>query len=348
MTGPFAFDALLREIGGSCDLEGDVLIDGIASLNSAGPSQLSFLSAKKYRSAASSTRAAAVLVRSEDASVLPKGTKAWVVSDPYLAYAKLTFLWRYVDHSASCAEPVAKDAQIGEGVRIGPGVTVGPGAIIGDRARIAAGVHIGAGAIIGARTELRGGVVIEHACSLGQDVLVHANTVIGSDGFGFARDAHRQWIKIYQLGKVHVGDEVEIGAQCSIDRGALDDTRIGHGSKLDNQIQIGHNVVIGDHCALAGCVCIAGSTTLGKRVMAGGGAGILGHLYIADDVVIAAMSLIAQSILEPGVYGGSYPQMPQRQAERSAANLKQLPNLRSRLMRLEAEIKQILGSDSSE
>jgi len=236
---------------------------------------------------------------------------------------------------------------LGRGVVLGPGVNLGPGCSVGERACVGSGSRIGPGArigtdvILGCEVELRAGVVVEHACRVGDRVRIHANTVLGADGFGFARSGEGRWIKIAQLGAVVVGDDVEIGALCSIDRGALDDTRIGRGSKLDNQIQVGHNVCIGEDCAIAGCVGIAGSTVLGNRVLVGGGAGILGHLRIADDVVIAAMSLISRSIAEPGLHGSSYPQMRNADWERSAAVVRQLPALRRRLIRVEATVSRV-------
>ncbi|NBO12169.1 MAG: UDP-3-O-(3-hydroxymyristoyl)glucosamine N-acyltransferase [Betaproteobacteria bacterium] len=346
MRKAFAFEQLQRMIGGACSLERGFAIDGLATLSSAGPRHLSFLTASKYREQAASTRAAAVLIRASDVDLLPATSLPWVVEDPYLAYASLSACWQFRSVEQDSSRSIAADARLGEGVILGPGATVGAAAVIGDRVRVGAGAHIGAHAVIGSDTELRAGVVIEHACQLGQYGLVHANTVIGSDGFGFARNAQRQWVKIHQLGTVRIGNFVEIGAHCSIDRGALDDTVISNGTKLDNQIQIAHNVVIGEDCALAGCVGIAGSTSLGDRVMVGGGAGILGHLRIADDVVIAAMSLIAQSIPSAGAYGGAFPQMPQKHADRSAAVLKQLPSLRSRLMQLERLVDQPSGERS--
>jgi UDP-3-O-[3-hydroxymyristoyl] glucosamine N-acyltransferase len=171
-------------------------------------------------------------------------------------------------------------------------------------------------------------------CSIGARGIVHSGTVIGSDGFGFAREDGR-WSKIPQLGAVVIGDDVEIGANCTIDRGALDDTVIGDGCKLDNLIQIAHNVRIGEHTALAGCVGVAGSAVIGARCMIGGSAGILGHLEICDDVVISAMSLVTRSIDRPGFYSGVFPLMPNADWERSAATLRQLPALRARLRALE-------------
>ena len=340
MPKTLTFSQIQRSIGGECALDADYPITGLATLSSADSSHLSFLASSKYRDDAAKTRAAAVLVRAKDAACLPSGSLPWIVGDPYLAYATLSALWRFQSRDESQQAAIASSARLGEGVVLGPGVSIGPDALIGDRVRLGPGVHIGAGAVIAAGCELRSGVVIEHVCEIGPDVLIHANTVIGSDGFGFARNKKGEWIKIHQLGSVYVAADVEIGSHCSIDRGALDHTSLGRGAKLDNQIQIGHNVQIGDHCAIAGCVGIAGSTVLGHRVMVGGGAGILGHLKIADDVVIAAMSLISQSISEAGTYGGVFPQMRQREADRSAAVLKQLPSLRTRVMRLETDIEQ--------
>ena len=352
MSKSIAFGQLQQSIGGICSLEQDYPITGLATLIAAGASQLSFLTSAKYRQDAAKTCAAAVLVRANNVDFLPLGTNPWIVDDPYLAYAQLSAQWRFSGDDVLDDETqqvaIAKNARLGEGVILGAGASIGSGAMIGDNVRLGPGVHIGPGSVIGSYCELRAGVVIEHQCTIGAHVLIHANTVIGSDGFGFARTRQGQWVKIHQLGTVQIASDVEIGAHCSVDRGALDPTNIGRGSKLDNQIQIGHNVHIGEDCAIAGCVGIAGSTRLGHRVMVGGGAGILGHLNIADDVVIAAMSLVTQSIFQAGVYGGVFPQMPQKQADRSAAVLKQLPSLRARIMRLEAGNGQHRGSTSRE
>ena len=186
----------------------------------------------------------------------------------------------------------------------------------------------------GEDTVLHPGVVVYHECNIGERCILHAGTVIGADGFGFARESHG-WSKIAQLGRVVIGDDVEIGANCTIDRGAIEDTEIGRGCKLDNQIQVGHNVRIGEHTAIAGCVGIAGSATIGRGCMIGGGAGILGHLQVCDGAVISAMTLVTRSITQPGLHTGVFPLMPNAQWERAAATLKQLPELRERLRRLE-------------
>jgi len=387
-----AFGHLHALIGGDCALAPDFRFLGLRSLESATPTDLSFLSSAHYRAQARATKAAAVLVRLQHRALLSPHTVAWIVDDPYLAYARASALWvtprepwwdstlrrgNPDEVGIRHAEPVCDGAvahrevvlgpgvvlgqgvELGEGVSLGqgvvlgrgvvlgPGVNLGPGCSVGERACVGSGSRIGPGArigtdvILGCEVELRAGVVVEHACRVGDRVRIHANTVLGADGFGFARSGEGRWIKIAQLGAVVVGDDVEIGALCSIDRGALDDTRIGRGSKLDNQIQVGHNVCIGEDCAIAGCVGIAGSTVLGNRVLVGGGAGILGHLRIADDVVIAAMSLISRSIAEPGLHGSSYPQMRNADWERSAAVVRQLPALRRRLIRVEATVSRV-------
>lgn len=367
-------------IGGHCELASDFRFARLSSLASAAPGDLSFLHTARYREQARTTRASAVLVRAAHRDLVSPESHAWIVDDPYLAYAHASAFWErpedawwntsarsprqgvvpWNDVAIGQAVVLGEGVALGRGVVLGDGVELGPGVILGDGVRLGEGVsiapgcslgprtsigsgsrigpgtHVGPEVVLGCRADVRAGVVIERACRIGDRVRIQAHAVIGADGFGFARTAEGRWVKIVQLGAVVVGDDVEIGALCSIDRGALDDTRIGRGSKLDNQIQVGHNVSIGEDCILAGCVGIAGSTVLGKRIMVGGGAGILGHLRIADDVVIAAMSLISRSIDGPGFYGASYPQMSNAEWERSAAVVKHLPQMRRRLMRLEA------------
>ena len=239
-------------------------------------------------------------------------------------------------HPRASVEPGARigaDGRIGAGAVIEAGALVGDGSTIGPGAVVGAGVHLGEGARIAAN------VTIYPDCQIGRAVIVHAGTVIGSDGFGFAREQGR-WVKIPQLGRVVIGDDVEIGANCTIDRGALDDTVIGDGCKLDNLIQIAHNVRIGAHSALAGCVGVAGSARIGQRCMIGGGAGILGHLEICDDVVISAMSLVASSISKPGFYTGVFPLQENRDWEKSGVLVRQLPQMRQRLRELERMTKE--------
>jgi UDP-3-O-[3-hydroxymyristoyl] glucosamine N-acyltransferase len=322
-------------------LRGDpgLLLRGLATLASAGPADLSFLSDSRYATQARDTAAGAIIAREADAAGLPAGCAVLASDDPYRAFAMLARELEALLRPASAPgrEPsavVAPDALIGSRVSIGAQAVIGAGARVGDGATIGPGSVIGAGASIGAGTMLHARVTVYDRCTIGERCIVHAGAVIGADGFGFA-PAEGRWEKIPQLGAVRIGNDVEIGANTTIDRGALDDTVIGDGCKLDNQIQIGHNVRIGEHSALAGCVGVAGSAVIGRRCRIGGGAGILGHLEICDDVTVSAMSLVTRTIRQPGFYTGVFPLMDNDDWERAAAVLRRLPELRTRVRRLE-------------
>lgn len=314
-------------------------VSGLATLASAGSDDLAFLADSRYSNQARATRAAAVIGRPGDRALLPDNCVLLACDDPYAAFARLA---RALDARMRPAPApgihatavIDERASIGAGVSIDAHVRVEAGASLGDGAVIGAGCFIGAGAAIGAGTRLAARVTINDRCRLGARCIVHPGAVIGADGFGFA-PVDGRWEKIPQLGAVLIGDDVEIGANTTIDRGALDDTVIGDGCKLDNQIQIGHNVRIGEHSALAGCVGVAGSAVIGRRCRIGGSAGILGHLEICDDVTISAMSLVTRSIRKPGFYSGVFPLMDNADWERAAAALRRLPDLRARLRRLE-------------
>jgi UDP-3-O-[3-hydroxymyristoyl] glucosamine N-acyltransferase len=328
-------------IGGAPILRGDPrqLVYRLAPLASAGPDDLSFLSSGRYLAQARATRAGAVIIRAADAPALPPACALLACEDPYRAFAAVgrELAARLAPVAVAGRDPsavVASDAWIGEGVSIGPNAVIGAGAVVGEGAVLGAGVVLGSRARVGAGSLLYPRVTLYDGCMLGARCIVHAGAVIGADGFGFA-PAGGDWEKIPQLGRVIVGDDVEIGANTTIDRGSLDDTVIGDGCKLDNQIQIGHNVHIGEGSALAGCVGVAGSATIGRRCRIGGGAGILGHLEICDDVTVSAMSLVTRSIRQPGFYSGVFPLMDNSDWERSAALLRRLPDLRARLRRLE-------------
>ncbi|NLD67909.1 MAG: UDP-3-O-(3-hydroxymyristoyl)glucosamine N-acyltransferase [Limnobacter sp.] len=311
----------------------------LATLASAGPDDLSFLSESRYAAQARATTAGAVVARESDADLLPASCAVLAVDDPYRSIAAVArdFAARQAVPPPPGAHPsavVAPDARIGDGVSIGPQVVIGAGATIGDGVVIGAGSAIGARASIGAGSLLHPRVVVYDACRLGERCIVHSGAVIGADGFGFAR-AEGGWEKISQLGTVVIGDDVEIGANTTIDRGALDDTVIGNGCKLDNLIQVAHNVRIGEGSALAGCVGIAGSAIIGRRCQIGGGVGIAGHLEICDDVTITGMTLVSHSIRRPGVYSGGPPMMDHPDWQKAAAALRRLPDLRARVRRLE-------------
>jgi UDP-3-O-[3-hydroxymyristoyl] glucosamine N-acyltransferase len=336
----------IAQLAGGMLSRGDRLaeINRLATLESADSASLSFLASRGYRSAAQATRAGAVMTSAALAELVASSAALIIVADPYRAYGVLAreFAARV---SARREWAIHPSASIASSAILAPDIRIGPGVVIGERTRLDAQVEIGAGCVIGsdvvigAGSRLQPRVTIEADCSIGERCLVHSGTVIGSDGFGFARHEQR-WEKIPQLGAVRIGSDVEIGAKCSIDRGALDDTVIENGCKLDNLIQVAHNVHIGEHTAIAACVGIAGSARIGRRCMIGGAAGILGHLEICDDVVVSAMSLVSRSIDKPGFYSGIFPLMENSEWERAAVLVRQLPDLRARLRLIESRLKE--------
>jgi UDP-3-O-[3-hydroxymyristoyl] glucosamine N-acyltransferase len=299
-------------------------ISRVATLSHADTGALSFLANTRYRRQMESTRATAVLVGPEDAAVCP--VAALIDPNPYLAYARIADLLHPQAPSAAGIHP---SAVASASARIAPSASVGPLAIIEDGVEIGERVFVGPGCIvqqgaqIGADSRLTARVNVCAAVRIGRRCIVHAGAVIGADGFGFAANAGT-WVKVPQVGSVQIGDDVEIGANTTIDRGAIDDTVVEHGVKLDNQIQVGHNVTIGAHTAVAGCVGISGSTTIGKRCMIGGGVGIAGHLTIADDVVVTGCSLVSASIRQAGSYSSGMPAVETRLWRRMVAHLRRL------------------------
>ena len=325
----------------SGELCGDdqLLIERLAPLESADASALSFLSNPRYGPQLAASQAACVIVAPAlREAALARGA-AIIADDPYLYFARLSQWWAARHrappapgvHASAVIEPGAQlhaSASIGALCYVAAGARVGAGAVIGAQG------HLGAGAAVGEGTRLAPRVTLGDGCRLGARGIVHSGVVIGADGFGFATDQGR-WEKIEQLGAVRIGDDVEIGANTCIDRGALDDTLIEDGVKLDNLIQVGHNVRIGAHSAMAGCVGIAGSAKIGRHCTAGGGAIILGHLEIVDHVHITAATVITRSILKPGQYSGLFPFDDNASWEKNAATLRQLHALRNRLRALE-------------
>jgi UDP-3-O-[3-hydroxymyristoyl] glucosamine N-acyltransferase len=246
-----------------------------------------------------------------------------VADDPYLYFARVTQLWK------KALPPPA-------GPAIHPSAVVDPEADVAEGARIGPLCVVERGARIGRDTVLKGRVFVGEDCVIGDRCILHAGVVIGADGFGFApRPGGAGYEKIEQLGAVRIGDDVEIGANTCIDRGALDDTIIGNGVKIDNLVQIGHNVRIGEHTAIAGCVGIAGSATIGAHCMLGGGVGISGHVTIADGVSITGATQVSRSIAKAGVYSGSFPFDDNASWEKNAATLRNLHALRQRVLALE-------------
>jgi UDP-3-O-[3-hydroxymyristoyl] glucosamine N-acyltransferase len=269
-----------------------------------------------------SSRASAIVVAPADADACP--VAALVDSNPYLAYARIAMLMYPAATAAAGIHPstvVASGARIAASASVGPLCVIETGAVLGERVQVGAGCTILAGASVGDDTQLMPRVTLYPAVSIGARCLLHAGAVIGADGFGFAADAGR-WVKVPQVGSVRVGDDVEIGANTTIDRGAIGDTIVESGAKLDNQIQVGHNVVIGAHTAIAACTGISGSTTIGQRCMIGGMVGFAGHLTIADDVTVTGCSLVSASIREAGSYSSGMPTVETRLWRRMVANLR--------------------------
>lgn len=318
--------ALIVELlGGELHGDASLSIEGLAPLESATPQQLSFLSHPKYQSQLAASRAACVIVSPQMREVaIARGT-CIVTEQPYLYFARVTQLWKK-------SLPHAVRPQIHPSAVIDRHAFVHPSACVG------ALCVVESGASIGADTVLKSRVTVGENCVIGERCLLHSGVVIGADGFGFAPNAGA-WEKIEQLGAVRIGNDVEIGANTCIDRGALQDTVIEDGVKLDNLIQIGHNVHVGKHTAMAGCVGVAGSATIGAHCTLGGGAIVLGHLALADEVNISAASVVTRSLRQPGHYTGMFPIDDNAAWEKNAASLKQLHGLRDRIRVLEHELK---------
>ncbi len=327
MTATFTAAGLAQRFGLDVVGDGDVAIEGVATLATAKPGQLGFLANPRYRQQLASTEASVVVMRADDATDAPM--TALIARDPYATFARIAALFEPVAEQPPGIHPsavIAPEAVIDPGAHIGPFVTIGARSHVGAGAVIGPGCVIGEDCVIGAGSMLVARVTLVTRVRLGQRVRIHPGAVLGADGFGLAMDEGR-WLKVPQLGGVRVGDDCEIGANTCIDRGALEDTVLEEDVRLDNQIQVGHNVHIGAHTAMAGCSAVAGSAKIGRYCLIGGAAGVLGHLEITDQVMITAMSLVTHSIREPGEYSSGTPLMDNRSWRRSAARFKQLDKL---------------------
>lgn len=344
---------LVDSLGGELIGDSDIAITGIAPLDAASAPHITFLSNPKLRAQAAATRAGALILTPADYALVSATYRgACVITDnPYAWFARAAqwFAAKQAARPAPGVHPSAcvdASAQIAASASIGPHVTIDAGAVIGEHCVIGAGSVIGRDARIGAGTLFHPQVSFLDRCEIGERGIVHSGAVIGADGFGFAADEGR-WIKIPQTGRVRIADDVEIGANTTIDRGALDDTVIGEGVKLDNQIQIAHNCVIGAHTAMAGCVGVAGSAKIGRHCTFGGAAMVLGHLTIADHVHISSGSLVSRSINEPGQYTGFYPLARNAEWEKTAAVVRQLDTMRDRVRALEKIVSQLTAKHDS-
>jgi UDP-3-O-[3-hydroxymyristoyl] glucosamine N-acyltransferase len=317
MPGPLTLGEIASRLGGRVAGDPATVIRQVGSLEDAGSGQIAFLASVKHKAKLAATRATAVIVGADNEKLTAR--PRIVCDDPYAYFARVSQIFNPL---VVQAPGVHASAVVGADARLGARVSIGPGCVVGE------------GASIGDDTCLYPGVVVYPGCSIGARCIVHAGAVIGADGFGNARYQDR-WIKIPQIGSVRIGDDVEIGANTTIDRGHLGDTVIEEGARLDNQIQVGHNTRIGAHTAIAGCVGIAGSADIGRHCTFGGAAMILGHLKIVDHVHVAAGTMISRSILKPGSYAGFFPFDDSTAWARNAVHIRHLDELADRVRELE-------------
>ncbi len=321
MPGPLTLAQIATRLGGRVAGPQEVLIHQVGSLERAGPGQIAFFSDPRFHDRLAATGAAAVILGSdaEELTPLPR----IVCGDPYSYFARVSQLF---------------NPRITQAEGVHPSASVAASATLGARVSIGAGCCVGEEVILGDDSCLYPGVVIYPGCRIGARAIVHSGAVIGADGFGIAKEDGR-WLKIPQIGAVSIGDDVEIGANTTIDRGAMDDTVIGDGVKLDNQIQIGHNCRVGAHTAMAGCVAVAGSADIGSHCTIGAGALILGHLSICDHAHVSADTVISRSIRKPGTYTGMFPADDNQSWARNTAVVRHLADLVDRVRSLEKKIQ---------
>jgi UDP-3-O-[3-hydroxymyristoyl] glucosamine N-acyltransferase len=315
-------------------------VTGMATLASAGPQDLAFLSNKKYQSQLAETRAAAVILQPDLVEHCHVATLA--TDNPYLAFARITHVF------AAGAEPVPgshpsavihPDARVAASASIGPGAVIESGADVGEGVVLGAGAYVGVGSRIGAQSRLHPGARVYHDVFIGERCTLHSNCVIGADGFGFAPGPDG-WEKICQLGGVRIGNDVEVGACTTIDRGALDHTIIADGVIIDNLVQVAHNCRIGKNTAIAGCTGLAGSTIIGENCTLAGGVGVVGHVEICDNVHVTGMTMVTRSITQPGSYSSGTPMMETRDWRKSAVRFSQLEKIQQRLAAVEKQADQ--------
>ncbi len=348
MTEPlFTLGQLAERLGAT--LRGDPLrpIRGLATLQDADSEQLAFLSNAQYRKHLADTKAGVVLLAPADAEGY--AGDVLLIDNPYLAFAQLSHLF---DRKPVALPGIHPTAVVAQDAQVDANASVGAYTVIESGARISANVTIGAHCVVGARSEIGEGgwlaprVTLYHDVKIGKRVVIQSGAVLGGEGFGFANQ-QGVWQKIAQIGGVVLGDDVEVGANTTIDRGALADTLIGNGVKLDNQIMIAHNVQVGDHTAMAGCVGISGSTKIGKHCMIAGGVGMVGHIEVCDNVFVTGMTMVTRSITEPGAYSSGTAMQTAADWKKSAARIRQLDDMARRLRELEKRLASVTSSDQA-
>lgn len=331
---------IVNRLGGELQGDGETLIERIAPLESAKPGEIAFLSNPKFLPQLTTTGASAVIVAPGLADSV--SVARILHPDPYLYFARLAQMLAPktptpvgIHPSATVMSELPGNVHVGAGAYVGTNVRIGANTVIGTNA------IVGSNVTIGANCRLYPNATLSHGCRVGARSIIHSGAVIGADGFGFAREKDGQWVKIPQTGIVVIGDDVEIGANTTIDRGALENTVIGNGVKIDNLVMIAHNVQIGDNTAIAACTGIAGSAVIGKRCTIGGSSNILGHITIVDDVNISACTYIAKSILTRGAYTGSVPSLPHDEWLKNFARLRHLDSMADKIRALEARLKEL-------
>nr|WP_225776619.1 UDP-3-O-(3-hydroxymyristoyl)glucosamine N-acyltransferase [Pseudomonas sp. Marseille-Q3773] len=350
MTVTMTLGQLAEVLGATLKGPEALQITGLATLQEAGPGQLSFLANPQYRKYLDNSQAAAVLLKAADAEGF--AGNALIVADPYLAYARISHLF---DPKPKAVAGIHPSAVVAEDAQVDASASIGPFAVIESGARIGANVSVGAHCVVGARCVIGEGgwlaprVTLYHDVTIGKRVVIQSGAVIGGEGFGFANEKG-VWRKIAQIGGVTIGDDVEIGVNTAVDRGALSDTRIADGVKLDNQIQIAHNVQIGEHTAMAACVGISGSTRIGKHCTIAGGVGMVGHIDVCDNVFVSGMTMVTRSITEPGAYSSGTAMQPLAEWRKSAARIRHLDDMAKRLQQLEKRVDSVTsgGQPTSE
>lgn len=346
----YSLDELARALGGEIAGDPGTRVARVATLDNAGPDAIAFLAQERFVRDLQQTRAGAVIVgvAHRDLTALPR----IVCANPHAYFARTCALLHPAQAAVPGVDPLATihpSATLGKAISVGPYAVIGSGVRLGEGAVIGAHCFLGNDATVGSETMLRPGVVVYHNCRIGARCILHAGVIVGADGFGNAwerDDRGGHWLKVPQLGRVLIGDDVEIGANTTIDRGAIDDTVIGEGVRLDNLIMIAHNVHIGAHTAIAACSGIAGSTRIGRRCRIGGAVGIAGHLTIADDVEIAGKTLITKSIAVSGAYSGGYPFEESRLWRRNAVQIRHLDDLAKQVKQMELRLARLERKDS--
>ncbi|MFG0834611.1 UDP-3-O-(3-hydroxymyristoyl)glucosamine N-acyltransferase [Aeromonas bivalvium] len=334
----FTLAQLAQQLGAEVHGDENLEIRRVATLEKAGEGDITFLSNKKYRDYLAQSKASAVLITEADLPFCP--TNALVLKDPYVGFARVAQLLDTTPQPATDIHPsavIAADVQLGERVAIGANAVIESGVVLGDDVRIGPGCFVGKDTRLGARSRLWANVTLYHKVTLGTDCLVQAGTVIGADGFGYANE-RGEWIKIPQLGGVTIGNRVEIGACTTIDRGALEDTRIADNVIIDNQCQIAHNVEIGYGTAVAGSTVMAGSLKVGKYCIIGGASVFNGHMEICDQATVTGMAMVMRPITEPGVYSSGIPLQTNKEWRKTAARVMRIDEMHKRISKLEKKL----------